>query len=223
MKKLIVSACFATFTISIFAQGTVVFGNHILNSLVAPIYGPNPGNITEYLTGNSPTGYPPGTTIYGGAPLGTLPGDYIGTFTAELWGGATLDSMAPVPGADAPLLTKGFFATATSPVTIPGVPQGSTAFLQLRMWDNEAGTITSFAAAVAANGGFSASAVFQSLPLGGGLVPPPNMVGLTSFNLNYTPEPTTLALVGLGAALMCFFRRRSTATPGAKPREIWHR
>jgi PEP-CTERM putative exosortase interaction domain len=52
------------------------------------------------------------------------------------------------------------------------------------------------------------SPLFQSLPLGGGINLPPNLVGLQSFNIYYIPEPGTLALLGLGALGLMIFRRK---------------
>ena len=93
---------------------------------------------------------------------------------------------------------------------VPGVTGASSdrATFQLRVWDNQGGTIGSWAAATAnpsiARG---SSALFTvPFPLGIGLLDPPNLIGLTSFNL-VVPEPGVIALgvLGLGALLL---RRR---------------
>jgi hypothetical protein len=208
MKKLILAVCVTACAVSVFAQGTIVFGNHIANSVVAPIFGPEPGNPGQVIQGNTANGFPVGTTVYTGLGLGTHPTDFMGTFTVELWAGTSAASLAPVAGAQASLITLGFFATAGTPVAIPGIASGSTATLELRAWDNKGGTITTWAAAVAAGDLAGQSAPFTSAALGGGPVPPPNLVGLTSFNVHAVPEPTVFALAGLGAAALLIFRRR---------------
>jgi len=91
-------------------------------------------------------------------------------------------------------------------VPIQGVPAGSVATLQVRVWDTQTGS--SFF--LAGNKGFSQ--LFQSNPLGGlgpaGPVLTPDMVGWSSFSLYCIPEPSTFGLAGLGAVALLIFRRR---------------
>lgn len=81
-------------------------------------------------------------------------------------------------------------------VTVPGVAAGAQATLVMRAFEG-----ADFA---------SASVKGESNPititLGGGTLPPANLVGLQGFSL--IPEPTTLALGALGAALLLFRRRK---------------
>ncbi len=204
MKKLILAVCVTTCALSGFAQGPIIFNNRVSGQVVAWIYGPNPANPTEALTGNDATGTPPGTTVYGGPRL-SGPG-----YTAQLWGGPTVDSMQPAGGfATSTFRTgaaAGLWVTSTDPAIIHGVPEGGTATLQVRAWDNQAGTITTWAEAVAAGTPLGESAIFLSQPLGG-LAPPPNLIGLTSFNIFASPEPSTFALIGRGAAVLLISRR----------------
>jgi hypothetical protein len=199
----------ATCTSDIFAQGTIIFGNHIPGSVVAPIYGPEPTRPWLVLQGNDVFGLPPGTVLYTGQLLSTA--DNV---TVQLWGGASASSLAPVLGAEATIAKQGFFATLSTPVTIAGVPPGSMAYLELRAWQNQSGILTSwdqaYAAALVGNEAVGQSSVFLSQALGGGIIPPANMYGLTTFNIHTIPEPSTLALAGLGAVLLVLFRCRST-------------
>ena len=52
------------------------------------------------------------------------------------------------------------------------------------------------------------SLLFNVTSIGGTFNPPPNLVGLQSFNIYYVPEPGTLALLGLGALGLMVFRRK---------------
>lgn len=200
MKKSIIALLAVLTAGSVFAQGTIVYYNRITGSVVAPIYGPELDNPALALTGNTTAGTPAGVTVYTGAPL-------AGTgFTAELWAGATADSLVAVPGTQKDFRTGGFAGAINSSglvVTIPGFAEAATPFLQVRAWDNEGGTILNWDDAQIKG----ASLPFVSAPLGG-LAPPPNMVGLTSFNLHVIPEPSTFALLGLGALGMFLFRRK---------------
>ena len=75
--------------------------------------------------------------------------------------------------------------------------------MQLRAWDNKGGTITTWAAAVAAGVDQGMSAPFTSPELWHDRPgPPPNLVGLTSFNIHTIPEPSTLALIGFGRTVL---------------------
>jgi hypothetical protein len=202
MKTLILAACFTTCAASVFAQGTIVFGNNLPNSVVAPIYSPDPANPSLVNYGNDPFGYPPGLNNYGGHLLTAA--DQV---TVQLWGGPNASSLAPVPNAEATIVAEGLFATASAPVAVPGVPGGGTAQLQLRAWQNKDGTIMTWEAAIGAGVDLGESAVFMSQPLGGGITPAPNLVGLFTFNIHTPiPEPSTFALAALGAALLLIFR-----------------
>jgi hypothetical protein len=205
MKKLVLAVCVTACAVTASAQGTIVFGNYIPNSVVAPIYGPSPVNPSEAIQGNDPFGLPPGMTVYSGQLLTAA--DKV---TVQLWGGPNASSLAPVPGAEATIGVQGLFATLSTPVTIAGVASGSMAYLQLRAWQNQGGILASwgqaYAAALVSTEAVGESAVFLSQPLGG--IPPPNMVGLTSFNIHTVPEPSIPALVGFGAAALFIFHRR---------------
>lgn len=194
-------------TASVFAQGTIVYYNRVTGGASALVYGPE-SDPTISKTGNTAAGFPEGTQTYGGLPL-------AGTgFTASLWAGAAgtvMDALTLVPDSFKDFRTGGFAGAINNSggvIAIPGVGEGASAALQLRVWDNLGGTITSWQAAVDAGVLLGWSPVFDS-PALGGLAPPPNMTGLESFNL-YTviPEPSTFVLAGLAAASLLIFRRR---------------
>lgn len=211
MKKLILAAFALTCAASVFAQGTVLFANRIGTTLQAPIYGVNPGAPGVQVAGNSPTGIPAGTADYGTAPK--LDGT---AYLAQLWGGPNATSLSAATGTS--LLGfrtgagAGFIVATSDAAIIAGVTTGSSAALQVRAWDTQGGTLMTWAAAEGANANRGMSAIFNSEALGGGAVPAANMIGFTSFNLvgaaAVTPEPSTFALAGLGAAALLIFRRR---------------
>lgn len=181
MKKSIIALLAVLTAGSVFAQGTIVYYNRITGSVVAPIYGPELDNPALALTGNTTAGTPAGDTVYTGAAL-------AGTgFTAELWAGATADSLVPVPGTQRSFRTgagAGLIDSVGVIAVIPGFDEGATPFLQVRAWDNVGGAILNWDDAVIKG----ASLPFVSAPLGG-MAPAPNLVGLTSFNLYVIPEP----------------------------------
>jgi len=197
MKKTIAIVVAAIFMsgASAYAQGTLNFNNR-LNAATAALVSSSTGTLL----------------------LGT-------GFSAQLFAGSDLASMAPV-GAVVPFrpLTQataaGSWAGIT--VTVPTVAPGQSAFLQVYAWDNAGGTYTSFAQAVAGNTAERGwSTVFSSAPLGGqpagGGLPilDPNIVGnataannMTAFSLNPVPEPSVLALAGLGGLALLIRRRK---------------
>jgi len=180
MKKLTATLLASTLLgIAAYAQGTVNFIN-IVGSLNAPDFASD------------------GTTKLSGAG-----------FTAELLAGASAGSLATVAstgflsGAGA-----GYFSGGT--VTLASIAPGATGFFQVRIFSASSG---SFAAAQAANlaNTWAASSVFSVVTGGAGTPPstPSALAGLTSLTLNSgVPEPSSLALAGLGAAALLVFRRR---------------
>lgn len=122
-------------------------------------------------------------------------------FTAQLFlfQGGTYTALTPptvfrtdVPAAAAYVVDPG------SPVTVPGFDAGATAPLVLRAWETSAAGYDS-----AAIRGESAVA---NILLGGGTLPPTNLIGLQGFTM--VPEPSTMVLGLLGAAALLFRRRK---------------
>jgi len=138
----------------------------------------------------------------------------LGTgFTIELWAGPSgtaAGSLSLVPG------TTSTFRTSTSvagyivagiTATVPGVDAGATGSFQVRAWNNEGGTLTSWQQALAAGRAFGSSPVLNlTFPLGGGTVQPPNLVGLQGFTL--VPEPSSIAFAVMGGLGLLALRRR---------------
>lgn len=185
MKKLLILTVTVAATIGALAQGTINFSNGA-SGVNSPIFGTD------------------GTTRLAGA-------GYI----AQLFAGSSAASMAPIT----PTATFGtggsagyFFGGSR---VIPTVAAGSQAYFQVRVWEASAGTTWAIASTTvgALVGGDRVSMTgallptYQSLGLGG-LAPPPNLIGLTSFNLYVVPEPSTIALGVLGVAGLLFIRRR---------------
>jgi len=127
-------------------------------------------------------------------------------FTAELLAGADAGSLVAVAPTSVNWVSPGFFNGGV--LTIAGSAPLSTPSLQVQVWENAGGTIASFAAAQAAGVQYGASDIWTAAPLGGAGTPPgppSNMIGMSSFSL--VPEPSTFALLALGAGAL-FLRRR---------------
>jgi hypothetical protein len=224
MKKQLLIAASLAVAVGAFAQGSVNFQNRVTGGgggaqggIIAPIYGMQVGDPLRELHGNTATGFPVGSQTYTGPLL-------AGTgFTVQLWGGPGTENnpdnlqLGTTPGGTATTTFRtgtgaGFVVALADAVVIPGAPAGAgnRANLQVRAWDNLGGTITTWAAVMAAQGvvPHGDSGIFSpNFDLGGAATLPPNLIGLTSFNLHIVPEPSVIALgvLGLGALL---FRRR---------------
>src|SRR5262249_32897782 len=144
-------------------------------------------------------------------------------FSAQIFGapGAnrTYSSLTPASpiigfgtGAEA-----GFFNATVA--TLSGVPlDAPVATLMVRVWDNQGGTINSWAEAVNAIWTpLGQSRLFNVFNIGGNVNPPPNLVGLESFNLLSIPEPTTIALGCLAVAGLLILGRRKSELATAQP------
>lgn len=143
------------------------------------------------------------------APINQLDGSPVpagGGFTAELLAGADAGSLVAVTPTTSNWVVPGLFNGGV--VTIPGQAPLSTPMLQVVVWENAGGTILSYADAQAAGVQHGASAIWTAAALGGAGTPPgppSSLIGMTSFSL--VPEPSTYALLALGAAAL-FLRRR---------------
>lgn len=100
----------------------------------------------------------------------------------------------------------GIFSGGT--VTVPGVAGGSIAHLQVEVWNTAFGSTYASASASGQANAFAISPVLN-ITVTSAPNPPANLTGLTPLSLNtVVPEPSSLALAGLGAAALMVFRRR---------------
>jgi len=214
MKKLVLGLIAVSAAASVLAQGTVVFNNRVVGTIVSKVYTPNPANKYVSQVGNTAGDAPvAGTLVFGGTPL-----DGSG-WTAQLWAAPGASALESSLAAATPTTTfrtgagAGWVAGTTA--TLTGVAgDASAATLQLRVFP------TSFATWAAAEAAWQAdktetvfigkSPMFNISNIGGTVNQAPNLVGLQSFSLiaKEVPEPGTFALLGLGALGMMMFRRK---------------
>jgi hypothetical protein len=229
MKKLLVTAIAVVSAASVFAQGTITFNNYV-SGLHTHIYAPLATDVYRSQMGNSSTDLPAGSTVWTGYTLigaGGLAGQFGGTstFAALLAApntGQTEESLQPTTlggvvtfhtGAGGGLVIN----TTTTFNNIPPGGYASGATAEMVVWDNFSGQYSTWAlASVAWQNGLIAAAksgVFNiTSSIGGGATAAPNFpsTAFQSFNMYYinVPEPSTIALAGLGAAAVLIFRRR---------------
>jgi PEP-CTERM motif len=226
MKKLILAAITTACAASVFAQGTVVFNNRVSGTYFTHIYGALAPGSTVSRIGNGPNDTPVGATDWAGFTLiGTTGGLNPSTTFAALLGapgfGVAESSLVPASGGGVTSFRTGVASgqVAGTTATFGNIPQNAPqATLELVAWDNSSGLYGTWALASAA----WKSGLIQAGTSGtwnqdnmGGTQPAPNLLNSTdptqlarSFNLYFVPEPTSAALLGLGAAAMLIFRRR---------------
>jgi len=215
MKRNILLAVALLSAVGAYAQGTVNF-NNVASGVQAPVYNPESGNTGAILNGNTSTGVPAGSTVYTG---GTVSGNGV---SAQLYGNVQGTAEGSLQAMGSPVFFRtggaaGFVTTSStgasgSPgaVVVPNTAESGSATLQLRAWNNVGGTVNSFESAFASPTGiWGKSTLFTVSGLGGAVVTPPNLVGLTSFNIHTTvPEPSTIALAVMGASAFLIRRRK---------------
>ena len=194
---------------SLLAQGHFQWGNNIQNIIRSPIYGVDPANPTQLRMGNTAAGFPAGTQTYAGPLL-------AGTgFTAAIY---TSDSPVQMLGNSMHIQADTFRSgpnaglTSSHVTSDPNRPPGTTGVCyQFRAWDNQGGTVTSWAQVMAAGGmiasGMSDVYVFTS-PLSTGPNGQPETILIRSFQLTVVPEPSMIALGVLSLGTLLFRRRR---------------
>jgi hypothetical protein len=182
IKKSLAIVALAALTISsASAQGTLTFNNRIVGIVDAKIFN------QDGVTGLAGTGF--SVQLYVGAA------------------GATADALTAAAGVVSTFRTgagAGYF-NSLGDVAIPGFAGGQIVALQLRAWDNQGGTITSYETASIRG----VSNVFNTTDALGGAGNPPataaTLQGLQSFSV--VPEPSVIALALLGAGAL-FLRRK---------------
>jgi hypothetical protein len=184
-----------------FGQGQVFLDN-TANTSTSP-NDPNNGVLFQLVSGNPVLlNQNVNLTLLGGSTAGNL------SVIASIYGdNATGDSYG-----------NGVFSDpAGAPYNVTGVSGGGTAFFQLEAW---IGSATSYAAASLVTGTYVGISTVWSQATGNAPVsgapnsPAATLTGLPSFTLTQvaaTPEPSTLAMAGLGGFGMLMAMRRKKA------------
>lgn len=208
MKTILTLALALLCTASTSFSGQISSGNGLPGARF-PIYSPEPSNPYVQIFGNSSLSQPAGSTVYGGQ---LLAGE---RYLMEFWAGptsatsfselamvrsTTFRSVPATPDA----LPNGLVYPLL--IDIPSVPAGQSAKLGVRVWDTQSGS--SFdSALIRGEGHLFLSGALGGLDINETPVVPPPWVG-ESFSIAIVPEPSSLALAGLGAAALLIFRRR---------------
>lgn len=184
-KAALVAIAITAVTVAGLAQGTVNFNNRIVGSVDARVQTAVDGVFARG------AGYT--AQLYAG-PAGSAEGDLVA-----------------VPGTATFRDTSDAAAGYINPVgetAVPGIAGGNVAVIQMRVWANNGGALTSYEAAEGVSEWGKSNLIDVSLGNPAGVPPTPaaDLVGLTTFQL-MVPEPSTYALLALGAAAL-FFRRR---------------
>jgi len=106
------------------------------------------------------------------------------------------------------LHTGGLQDQSGNPYTLSGPAVGASVFFEVEGWTGN--NVNSMPAA-GTPGTYGTSAVFSGVLGGPPSVPPPSLGGFTGLALTTVavPEPSTLAMAGVGLASMLMFRRRN--------------
>jgi hypothetical protein len=213
MKKLILSIAIAGLAVGAFAQGLVSLSDTTV------LVSTNNGTIGAL---NQPAGAYYFELLYIADPSGQTTS--IPTFSAATlasWTDSTLSGTNAGAGAP-PVIGHIIGSHATTGIAVPGWLSGENAFFVVLGWSANEGTWANVSAALlggswlttGGNGGlFGNSIVGYAL---GGTSPAPADIlfgsspGLINvgWQLTPVPEPSTIALAGLGALGMLMFRRR---------------
>lgn len=131
------------------------------------------------------------------------------SYLVQLYAGAagTAESALTAIGSPFSALANGLFGSPT--VVIPGVAIGSQAAVQVRIWDSAFGS--TYEAALGKGNTGTSSLLTIALGDAGSTTPNsvPTLVGMTAFTVSVVPEPTTIALAGIGGLALLGMRRKT--------------
>lgn len=188
MKKLFITTVLAVGSIAAYGQGTFNFNNFSPPGVDAPVSKGAGGLV-----------------------------DSVNYYASVSWAQGTVSdptALALIPSSATPFFGAGFpgyFFNSTG--ISPGATVNGVITVQVQYWNNLTGN--SFAAArnnfTPANPGeWGQSGLFQITLGNSATALPADLVGLGPIQLtiNPVPEPSTLALIGLGTGALLFFRRR---------------
>lgn len=223
-KMLVFAAIAVTGGLGVFAQGTIYF-NNLTPSVRTHIYAPLASDPERFQIGNGISDFPPGTTSWAEwTPIGAAGNNVqygANTTLAALLAAPGLNqpesSLQPATAGGVTSFRSGDYAgfiqgtVATFNNIPPDYAQGAT--VEMVVWDNSSGNYPAWTeslrgGALVAFG--SSGRLNMTAPIGGLNHTPPSLPNtLRSFNLGRVPEPSTFALVGLGAAMLMILRRRA--------------
>jgi hypothetical protein len=215
MKKLLITTAATLATVAVFAQGTVYFSNNAFE------------RISSGVSGSAASTW---TAVPATAGLFNF-GLFYGTGAAQPAALTFLGSVSGVNSASSAGIIVNTSGSSITALGIPGTTPGqTTVWVQVAGWSSSFGTdwaAAQAAAATTAGDYFGSSKVLNAAATAGGLGPttgpgaiiwqtasgtdPTRIAGgfaLFSFGGAVTPEPSTMALAGLGMAAMLIFRRR---------------
>jgi len=211
MKKLLITTAATLVTVGVFAQGTVWFSNNGFQK------------ISSGVTGSAASTW---TVVPATANLLNF-GLFYGTGATQPGSLTFLGSVSGVNSASSAGLIVNTSGTAVNALQVPGTTPGqANVWVQLAGWTSSFGTDWAAAQAAAAAGGnnyFGTSRIVNVAPAANGLGPatgPGAIIWQTAAGTDPTkiaggfavftnvPEPSTMALAGLGMAAMLIFRRR---------------
>lgn len=203
MKKLFVTLALATVAVGAFAQGSLTYQNTLGVGKEKYIFKPDPSAPTVAKNGGALSEYAAFAKVDGTG------------YTAELYWGAgdnaAEGSLKAVAGSQVGFRTGGTagLINGKSKLEIAGTLGGDKVTLQLRVWNNQGGTVTSWDQAV--EKGKSNLFVHELAGVDGSGAPKLGTGsianGLTYFSLT-VPEPSVVALGALGLGALLLRRRK---------------
>jgi hypothetical protein len=189
MKKLAAVLCLSALTTGAFAQGLINFAN-------------SPATlVSQQIGANAP------------AAINGAAGSYYFGLLTSATGAAGSFSFAGVYGTNIANASGGRFSGGNG-VVVPNWAPGATMFYEVAGWEQALGATWNPSWLTSTPSGLFGISSSASGVAGGGPNSLPPLVpfggtGIASgFTLVNTPEPTSMALAGLGAAALLIFRRR---------------